>query len=123
MAIAENANVMSFGTGTAGDDATEFGFWSALTGGTFYGSTAILNNPRALAATEAYQFAAGSLRLRFPRGRFQEAYALRVAAAAIAETMYVSVHSAAAGNTGANEIAGTARIPMAALNMTISAES
>lgn len=122
MAVVENADFMNFGAGVSGDNAVEFGLWSELTGGIFYGSTPVLNSPRALQVTEGFQFSPGSMRIRFPRGiRFQEAFAVRVATASIQDIMYISVHDAAADN-GANEITGTARIQVTSAGLTVTPE-
>ena len=115
---AENAAEILFPAGTSGDDATHYGFWTALNGGTFFGGKAITSNVAALSAGDRYRFPAGTVRIVAEDGEFTDAMAERMLDGAIAGTIYVSLHDAAPGDTGVNEIAGQVRQAMSAADWT-----
>ena len=73
-----NANI-DFAVGDAGDDATKFRLYNALTGGTLLLDDDLANNPSALVANQFYRVEAGDITLVQPIGTdgFTESMARR----------------------------------------------
>ena len=115
---AQNTAAVLFPVGSAGDDATHYGFWTALAGGTFLGGKAITANVAALGAGERYRFPATMLEITANEGDFNDAMANRALDGMIAGTLYISIHDSDPGTTGANEIAGATRQSIAAAGWT-----
>ena len=120
MAQAVNTAAVLFAAGNAGDDTTHVGLWTALTGGTFLGAQAITADTAALQAGERFRLPASAVVITFPEGDFRPAMAVRGVNGIIAGTLYLSLHSADPGTTGANQIAGTARQAIALADWTVS---
>ena len=119
MAVATNNKILDFTAGPVGADATHFGFWTAAVNGIWLGGTPINTNPTPLAANDRYQFGVSAIGLTFPRGEWQEAMAQRSAAGGVAGTLYISIHSADPGITGANEIPNSSRVVILSSEWTI----
>ena len=95
-------------------DATHIGLWTALTNGNFLGGEAIGTDLSALILGEKYSIAASGLTITVPNTDYTSAGGQRVVGGMVSTIIYVSVHSADPGGTGANEITDLARVSIAA---------
>ena len=114
MSKISNTNPVVFAA-TSGD-AHSFGLWTQASGGTFLRGVALTSDPAALGANERYRFNAGALEVTVTDN---DALSRRMVRAAVGSsgdgangaltngTVYVSLHSAAPGTTGANELSGS----------------
>lgn len=111
MAKATNRDQLILGAATGrqvGQRATHVGLWSASTGGIWYKSQALAEPVIPLAENRRYVVPARAIEINIAEGDFNYAMILRMLRGAVLGSIYVSVHTASGGETGANEI-GVAR--------------
>ena len=108
MTIATNTNNEDFAVGAAGHDATHWTMWAAAAGGAPMWTSALGNNPAALAANEFYRLAPGDISLEVPVGADGAAAATaRIAVEAVVAEgsgRYFQLHDGAPGVNGTNNV-------------------
>lgn len=117
MADRSNTATIQFPTPTAAwADPTHFGIWTASSGGSFLGGEALTTNVDAPSTGDDVEFGAGNLTVEIPDGDFTATGAGRGLDGFLAGTLYISLHSGAPGNNGADELSGGgyARVAIAA---------
>lgn len=122
MSKISNTSIVNFSDQIAsGTDAHSFGLWTSASGGTFLRGAALSPDPAALGSNERYRFNAGDLEISIGGNDALSRRMLRAAvgssgdganAALTNGTIYVSLHTASPGTTGANEfgVANYARV-------------
>lgn len=118
---ARNTDEMLYPSAAAaqvGQDATYWGAWSAAVGGTWYGGRPLGNNPPPLSLGARYRIAALALVMTVANGDMRAALAEKGIRGVVSGTLYISVHTADPGVTGANEI-GVGRVAIDAAEWTI----
>ena len=113
-------------TGTTMPDSVGWGLWNAATGGDFLFGGAHTNDPAPLAQYAGWRIEPLMLIVTFaasPTVGISEEGAEKALNGLFSGTVYVSHHSAAPGNTGANEISGNGygRVALALADVTIGA--
>ena len=88
---------------------THVGFWTALTGGTWLGGDEITNvsSYETPVDTTTIEFPVQGLEIEVPDGELTSNGAIRCTRGFVDGTIYISLHSADPGNTGANELSAT----------------
>ena len=118
MATAKNTNIIRFPvpTTSANTDATHWGLWDAASNGNFLYGGALSGDPAALTASQAFSFASNALIIAKPAiGFLSETGAHGTLKGLLLPTtfsnaqitdaeVWVSLHTATPGNTGANEV-------------------
>ena len=112
MASITNKNVLQFPTPTANWLApTHFGLWSSATStdsGAYLGSTPVTGTVSAPETDSVVQFAIDALTVTIPNGEFTDVSVTRMFNGLVDIMVYVSLHSANPGSSGANELTGNA---------------
>lgn len=93
----------------AGDDATHWGFYTALNGGDFIIGGENTDDTNPLAIGQNFYFDANSIVMTITASvanRLSEAGAIRLLNGLISGGLFLAAHSGDTGNTGANEITG-----------------
>ena len=107
MATYDNAAIIQFPMPSAAwTEPTHFGLWDAMTAGNFRGGDALSASVSAPAIGADVQFAAGALDIEIPDGDFTTAAAGDAIEGFVGTALYVSLHSADPGDTGASELTG-----------------
>ena len=102
---------------------THYGFWTSATGGTWLGGDALTSSVVQPTTGANVNFAATALTITVPDGEFAAAGSRRaVEQGILGISVYVSLHSADPGTTGASEITGNAyaRVAVASSGWTFS---
>ena len=109
MATARNTGVIQFpeptGTWT---QPTHYGIWTGATGGDFIGGDQLTSTVPQPTTGSDVEFAASALGLTLTEDEETAAGGRRSLNGYLVGTVYVSLHSAAPGTNGANEISGNA---------------